>query len=191
MDLSLGPLIVLRFESHGITTKETSTPNVSITRATSDDCEGILRCLRAAFEPYQAQYTRAGYEDTVMTFEAVRNRIENMTVLIARNEVGMIIGTIGAAVRGAEGHLRGMAVAPSSQGSGVAGQLLEAIETELAEAGCSFVTLDTTTPLLRATRFYERNGYVHSGAVSDFFGMPLYEYVKLLQCRSSESDDAG
>jgi GNAT superfamily N-acetyltransferase len=169
-------------------TKEASAPNVSITRATSDDSEGILRCLRAAFEPYRTQYTPAAYEDTVMTSEAVRRRIETMTVLIARNEVGLIVGTIGAAVRGAEGHIRGMAVAPSSQGGGVADQLLEAIERELTTAGCSFVTLDTTAPLARAIRFYERNGYVRSGTVSDFFGMPLYEYVKSLPSTKRPSE---
>jgi hypothetical protein len=31
-----------------------------------------------------------------------------------------------------------------------------------------------------AIRFYERNGYAHSGKVFDFFGMPLHEYVKQL-----------
>jgi hypothetical protein len=40
------------------------------------------------------------------------------------------------------------------------------------------VTLDTTAPLVRAIRFYERHGYVRSGAVTDFFGMPLYEFRK-------------
>jgi len=29
-------------------------------------------------------------------------------------------------------------------------------------------------------RFYEKHGYRRSGKVSDFFGMPLVEYVK--QC---------
>ena len=82
-------------------TRETNTLSVSITRATVYDSEGILRCLRAAFEPYRAQYTPAGYEDTVMTSETVRKRIETMTVLVARNELGLIIGTVGAAVRGA------------------------------------------------------------------------------------------
>jgi putative acetyltransferase len=73
-----------------------------------------------------------------------------------------------------------MGVVPASQGAGVADQLLEAIESELKVAGCSLVTLDTTAPLARAIRFYERHGYVRSGAVSDFFGMPLYEYRKVL-----------
>jgi GNAT superfamily N-acetyltransferase len=156
-------------------------PLFSIVRATLDDADGILRCLRAAFEPYRAQYTPGAYEDTIMTAETVRQRIEGMTVLVARSQAGLIIGTIGAAVHGTEGHLRGMGVAPSSQGSEVADQLLKAIEQELMAAGCTLVTLDTTAPLVRAMRFYERNGYVRSGVVSDFFGMSLYEYRKVLQ----------
>jgi hypothetical protein len=48
-------------------------------------------------------------------------------------------------------------------------------------AGCSFATLDTTAPLARAIRFYERNGYVRSGVIADFFGMALFEYRKQLQ----------
>ncbi len=143
-------------------------PNVCIVRATLDDAEGILQCLRAAFEPYRTQYTPAAYEDTVLTDETVRQRIETMTVLVARNDVGLIVGTISGAARGAEGHIRGMAVAPSSRGGAVADRLLETIERELTAAGCSFVTLDTTAPLARASRFYERHGYVRSGAVSNF-----------------------
>jgi hypothetical protein len=63
----------------------------------------------------------------------------------------------------------------------VADQLLEAIERDLTMAGCLRVTLNTTGPLLRTIRFYERNGYVRLGTASDFFGMRLYEYVKSLQ----------
>jgi GNAT superfamily N-acetyltransferase len=158
-----------------------SSPAFSIARATLDDADGILRCLRSAFAPYRTQYTPAAYEDTIMTGETVRQRIETMIVLVARNDDGQIIGTIGAAARGAEGHIRGMAVVPSSQGAGVADRLLEAIERELKAAGCSLVTLDTTAPLARAIRFYERHGFARSGAVSNFFGMSLYEYRKSLQ----------
>jgi hypothetical protein len=45
------------------------------------------------------------YEDTVMTADTVRQRIESMTVLVARSDAGRIIGTMGAAVHGTEGHL--------------------------------------------------------------------------------------
>jgi len=32
-----------------------------------------------------------------------------------------------------------------------------------------------------AIRFYEKHGFRSSGKVSDFFGMPLYEYIKELR----------
>jgi len=51
---------------------------------------------------------------------------------------------------------------------------------ELRLSGCVRITLDTTEPLERAMRFYEKNGYRRSGRVSDFFEMPLIEYQKTL-----------
>ena len=159
----------------------TSATRFTVERATFDDAEGILDCLSAAFDPYRAQYTPAAYEDTVLTRETVRKRMETMTVLVARDEAGLIIGTIGGEAHAAEGHIRGMAVSPSWQGTTVADVLLQGIEREMRVARCSFVTLDTTAPLARAIRFYERNGYVRSGVVSDFFGMALYEFRKRLQ----------
>jgi hypothetical protein len=98
-------------------------PTFSIERATLEDTDGILGCLRAAFAPYRRQYTPAAYEDTVLTGESVHHRLEIMTVLIARNDQGRIIGTVGAAARGTEGHIRGMAVVLSFQGGGVADRL--------------------------------------------------------------------
>jgi hypothetical protein len=50
----------------------------------------------------------------------------------------------------------------------------------LKDHGCRRVTLDTTLPLTAAIKFYENNGYRKSGQVTDFFGMPLLEYVKEL-----------
>ena len=45
----------------------------------------------------------------------------------------------------------------------------------------SRITLDTTEPLQRAVRFYEKHGYVASRRTTDFFGMALHEYVKELK----------
>jgi ribosomal protein S18 acetylase RimI-like enzyme len=55
---------------------------------------------------------------------------------------------------------------------------MRAAEAELAARSCQQITLDTTEPLQRAMRFYESHGYQRSGKVTDFFGMPLHEYVK-------------
>jgi GNAT superfamily N-acetyltransferase len=73
-----------------------------------------------------------------------------------------------------------MAVLPQLCGSGVALQLLSAIEEWLRMQGCMRVSLNTTRPLQAAMRFYEKNGYARSGRVSDFFAMDLIEYEKSL-----------
>jgi len=74
-----------------------------------------------------------------------------------------------------------MAVLPAFQSAGIAQQLLDRAEAELLAQKCIRITLDTTAPLKRAIRFYQRNGFRPSGRVTDFFGMPLYEYVKTLK----------
>ena len=152
---------------------------VIIRSALPRDAAGILRCLAAAFEPYRAAYTPEAFIDTTLTAESLAIRLRQMHVLVAVAPEG-IAGTIAGALHGNEGHLRGMAVLPHWHRSGVAAQLLVAIETWLQTNGCTRITLDTTLPLVTAMKFYEKNGYRKSGKVTDFFGMPLVEYVKEL-----------
>jgi ribosomal protein S18 acetylase RimI-like enzyme len=154
---------------------------IFVRRATREDAPGILACLREAFEPYRTMYTPAGYLDTVLTPETLQDRLVHMEVFVAQTPSGEIAGTIACSMVGAgEGHLRGMAVLPSLRGSSIAGQLLSHAEEELRFHKCTRITLDTTEPLERAMHFYEKCGYRRTGRVSDFFGMPLVEYQKVL-----------
>jgi GNAT superfamily N-acetyltransferase len=148
--------------------------------ATEADAGGILHCLSEAFAPYETRYTAAGFRDTILDRDSLRKRMEGMHVLVACFQ-DEIVGTIAGAVeQKGQGHLRGMAVLPRFHGSGIATKLLRAIEDWLRDQGCSRITLDTTEPLLPAMKFYENHGYARSGRVSDFFAMPLLEYVKEL-----------
>lgn len=152
---------------------------MTVRSATEADCDGILACLRSAFEAYKSSYTPGAYNDTVLTRESLLARMKDMSIFVAVTDEGEVIGTIACHVRGqGEGHLRGMAVDPRWHGSGISQQLLERAESELHARNCERITLDTTEYLQRAIHFYERNGYRASGKVSDFFGMPLYEYIK-------------
>jgi len=153
----------------------------TVRRAEAADTSGILACLKQAFEPFRASYTPAAFADTILDPESLQQRFTNMTVLVAVSRSDIIVGTIACGVieRG-EGHIRGMAVLPDYQGAGIADALLGTAERELRLRKCSRMTLDTTQPLLRAIRFYQRNGFRPSGRISDFFGMPLFEYVKNL-----------
>ncbi len=152
----------------------------SIRKATAEDVDAILTCLAAAFEPYREQYTPAAFSDTVLTRDSVQQRLSTMCLFVAV-VAGHVVGTVGCQALGSgEGHLRGMAVLPEWQAKGIALPLLQAAEAELRNNGCRRVTLDTTEPLQGAVRFYKRHGFSPSGRVSDFFGMRLYEYIKLL-----------
>lgn len=157
---------------------EEKNSEVVICRAAVSDSRAILGCLAAAFEPYRTGYTPAAYLDTVLTEETILARLASMQIFVAAAG-DRIVGTIACSAQGAnEGHLRGMAVLPEWLGRGVAEQLLRAAEAELRQQGCSQITLDTTEPLQRAMCFYEKHGYRRTGKITDFFGMPLHEYVK-------------
>ena len=151
-----------------------------IRRAQPADTSEILKCLAEAFAPYRDRYTLEAFADTVLDEFSVRNRMQDMHLLVAASGGG-IVGTVGFAVgENGEGHLRGMAVLPSVRGTGIASRLLAAVEADLRNLGCTRVTLDTTLPLETAMKFYEKHGYIRSGRVADFFGMQLIEYVKQL-----------
>jgi len=149
--------------------------------AVERDADGILECLSAAFEEYRTRYTKGAFEDTVLAPETVRLRLKEMTIFVAISEGKKVVGTIACRVAGEEGHLRGMAVLPRLHGAGIAQRLLERAEAYLGGQGCTRITLDTTEPLERAMRFYERNGFVRSGKVQDFFGMRLIQYEKVMR----------
>src|SRR5256885_8070957 len=158
-------------------------PEFSIRRATIEDANGILECLRMAFEPYRQMYSAEGFRDTVLTPETLPARLNSMCVFVAVTTRNEVIGTIGCAPvaeKAGEGHIRGMAVLPQWQGAqhDVARHLLESAEQHLRSQRCTRVSLDTTAPLERAIRFYTKHGYRASGTVGEFFGMPLHEYVK-------------
>jgi GNAT superfamily N-acetyltransferase len=153
----------------------------SIRRATPADAAGILSCLRAAFQPFENEYTPLAFADTVLTTETLNQRFTFMSIFVGVSQSAGIVGTIGCnATEHGEGHLRGMAVLSPWQGTGLADGLLQSAESELRSLGCRRVTLDTTAPLQRAIHFYEKCGYRATGKVFDFFGMPLYQCAKPL-----------
>ena len=154
--------------------------HLTIRRAVAEDAPAVLACLQEAFEPYRGFYSAEGFADTTLDTDTVHRRLREMRVLVAVTDQGEVVGTVGGAAHENVGHIRGMAVRPAWAGKGAAQSLLEAIEAELRGQHCMRITLDTTEPLQRAMRFYERNGYRRTGHIGRFFGMPLIEYAKPL-----------
>jgi len=153
----------------------------AIRKATYEDCAAVLECLRSAFAPYRERYRPEAFLDTVLTPDAFRHRLSEMSVVVATSTSGEVVGTIAYKVlESREGHLRGMAVRPEWHGTGLSTSLLETAENELRKAGCNIITLDTTEPLNRAIRFYQKNGFRPTGRIGRFFGMPLFENSKTI-----------
>jgi GNAT superfamily N-acetyltransferase len=87
-------------------------------------------------------------------------RFQQMTVFVAIEESGRIVGTIACGfISAEEGHIRGMAVLPTLRGTNVASRLLKRAESYFQQKNCNRVSLDTTAPLERAIRFYKRAGF--------------------------------
>ena len=164
-------------------------PAISIRRAAENHGPEILACLHAAFAPCRDFYTPDAFLDTVLTPETLKARLASMQVFVAPTASSQIVGTIACQVIGnREGHLRCMAVLPTSQGSGIAAQLLPHAEAELRRQNCDRITLDTTAPLQRAMHFHEKFGFRRSGKISDFFGMPVFECYKPLRPNGTLSE---
>lgn len=153
--------------------------SMTLRDAVANDAEGILACLASAFDPYRARYTPAAYAHTILDLHSLQLRLREMSVLVALCGK-QIVGTVAFGAKGDEGYLRGMAVHPGWQGSGVASILLDRADKALRQRDCRLVTLGTTEALERAGRFYRRAGFVPSGKIVEFFGMALYEYIKYL-----------
>jgi len=172
-------------------------PETRYQQAHQKHADGILECLAAAFEPYRADYTPEAFADTTLNKKSVLERMDEMVVTVALHDE-KVVGTIAWLALGGdpndpedyppgeddpimrEGHIRGMAVLPEAQGQGIADTLLKMAEEDLKIDGCTWISLDTTEPLKRAQKFYEKHGFQPSGQVRDFFGMRLIELAKTL-----------
>jgi SAM-dependent methyltransferase/ribosomal protein S18 acetylase RimI-like enzyme len=152
-----------------------------IRKADVNDCTRILDCLALAFLPYREAYTPGAFADTVLDPLTLRQRLDEMSVLVAIASENRLVGTIGYQLQpDGEAHIRGMAVHPEWQGRSVAPSLLAHVESDLRARGCRAMTLGTTAVLRQAIRFYEKNGFRPTGEVSSFFGMDLFGYRKEL-----------
>ena len=150
--------------------------------ASHNDAKGIYEVLLAAFEKYRHYYTPEGFSDTVMSENAVIERMKEMKLYVAVDQKQQIIGTIGwQKINSNEAHIRGMAVNPIWQGKmSPAAALLQIVEIEAFIEGCTFITLDTTAVLKRAETFYKKYGFKLTCKTGDFFGSKIFEYIKYL-----------
>ena len=76
-------------------------------------------------------------------------------------------------------EIKRMYVTPEARGSGVATQVLRALEDQAREHGVGTIVLSTGTKQPDAIRFYEREGYQHTDGYGPYVGHPMARCFEL------------
>jgi putative acetyltransferase len=120
------------------------------------DCEAALQLWRRAWD---ATFPEIDFASRLLWWRErwTRELVPNNSIRVAER-AGELIGFVVIDPR--SGYLDQIVVAPQDWGRGVADALLDEAK-RLAPAG---ITLDVNQENARAIRFYERAGFVHSGA---------------------------
>jgi GNAT superfamily N-acetyltransferase len=153
-------------------------PNIEIRTAEASDADTIALILAEAFAEYRPLYTAEAYAVTTPKSDVILNRFREGQIWVALLE-NEIVGTVSALRRGADVHIRSMAVLPKATGNRIGERFLEYIEKFVARSNFKRLTLSTTPFLQPAIRLYEGFGFVRNG-IDDLHGTPLITMEKKL-----------
>jgi GNAT superfamily N-acetyltransferase len=146
-------------------------PNITLRAAEPSDADAIALVLAKAFAEFKPLYTAEAYAATTPKSDVILNRsAEGQTCVALLDDE--IVGTISAIPRGADVHIRSMAVVPQARGNRIGERLLQYIEDLVAQNNVKRLTLSTTPFLHSAIRLYERFGFACNGT-NDLHGTPL------------------
>jgi putative acetyltransferase len=127
---------------------------IAIEAARQPDVEALLRAGEIAAREL---YT----EDECFLLDISELERPGVTVFVARTDHGAV--GMAALVEADDGsaELKRLFVDSSARGQGIAGRLLDALETHAGESGIPLVQLETGTLSLAAIALYEKRGYRH------------------------------
>lgn len=136
------------------------TEAVLIRRARPADAGEVLVVQRAAYVLDAQLYGDPMIEPLVETFEDIQAGIRDAIVLVA-TIAGRVVGFVRGRLAGRSCHLDRLAVAPDSQGRGIGGALLTAIEDEVRGSTDEILVEERDGGQARV-RLYRRHGFDES-----------------------------
>jgi putative acetyltransferase len=162
--------------------------NFSVREGAPSDAKAISALLRFAFAEFESLYTPEAFVATVLPETGVLARMQEGPVWVAEKQCALI-GTVAALRLPDSVMVRGMAVAPSSRGFGIARTLLNLTENFAEKHGYECLSLHTTAFLKQAIRLYQTAGFKFTGEASNPHGTELLRMVKTLS--DNESSEAA
>lgn len=140
---------------------------------TSSDLRTIFALDEVCFEPPFRFSARA-----MQQFAEARNALTVVAEDEAAEEIaGFAIAHVERAGKGLRAYVVTLDVAPLHRRHGLARQMMQSIEQQATEAGCSFIELHVSVENDSAIAFYEREGYERSHMVKSFYGLGRHAYV--------------
>lgn len=146
-----------------------------IRRATPDDAAALHELMRAAFGPFEPQYTPACFDATIIDAPRFQQRMAEGPVWLAEVN-GEVVGTIGAKLDARGLYVRGMAVHPEAQRTGLGRQLLDVCADYGRRHGAKAMWLSTTTFLDASAALYQSYGMKPAPGPAELEGTPLCSF---------------
>lgn len=138
---------------------------IHFTEAVPDDVQAITYCIAAAYAK-----ARENISDLPDVTAGVAQEIaDNQAVLAWIKD--SLAGVIIFAQQGTEMKVINLAVSPSSQGRGIAGQLLARAEDEARKNGCSHMILRTHRLMQDTRAIYRHLGWVETEVIGNSIAM--------------------
>ena len=131
--------------------------NWHIRRAKDGDAEALIRCIDAAYAPYQERL-----EDLPPVSEGISQDIRTHCVWVAELH-GSVVGGLVLILREEFALLANIAVDPSASGLGLGRGLIECAEAESRRLGLREMRLSTHVGMPENVHLYEHLGWRESG----------------------------
>lgn len=140
---------------------------------TSSDLRTIFTLDEVCFEPPFRFSARV-----MQQFAEARNALTVVAEDEATDKIaGFAIAHVERAGKGLRAYVVTLDVAPLQRRHGLARQMMQRIEHQSTEAGCSSIELHVSVENNAAIAFYEREGYERSHMVKSFYGLGRHAYV--------------
>ncbi|WP_405878524.1 GNAT family N-acetyltransferase [Streptomyces sp. NBC_01136] len=134
--------------------------SVTISAATEQDAEQILKLQYLCYQSEAALYGDYGIEPLTQPLDSLRAELAGGTVLVARLGEEVVASVRGAVDPDGTAHINKLIVHPRMQRHGLGGRLLAAIESKLAADGTAkSFELFTGHRSDRNLRMYRKHGY--------------------------------
>lgn len=141
--------------------------SVDIRKADLSDTDALTACLTAAYAPFQD----LGLPPVT---EGIADDIRDHNVWVAEVD-GRVLGGI-VVVLGGHAHIANLAVHPDAGGQGVGRALIDQAVAAARAAGHAEMQLATHAQMTSTQAFYERLGWVRTGASGNkvYFSLQLH-----------------